>query len=213
MARVSISKEQWRIARIQWEGDPLVSYADIAEQLTTSRQAVKQHADRNGWQKKIDAAAVAEKAHIAADAKVSYVPVGTPEQAPSVYVETAENVDLSRAPMRPALPTPVPAGTDSQTASVMVEQGAVDMRAQVLAQHRTEWKAVRSKLYKLLKAGDSMPDGDTARAVKAVAESVKVLQEGERKAYGLEAPGDPRNPGAGRPAIVINRTKGKTIGR
>ena len=81
----------------------------------------------------------------------------------------------------------------------------MDARAQILTRHRQEWPAVRAQLYKAIKSTDY----DQARTVKAAAEAMKVVQDGERKAWGIDAGGDDNKP----TRIVIERTEGVRVVR
>jgi hypothetical protein len=198
MSRVVITKEQWEIARTQWEGDPLVSYGDIAKSLGTSRQTVKQHADRNDWQRRLDMQAVSEKAHAQADSKFTYSAVESSEQAPSVYADPSEIA--SRPPVRPGLPV-VPPGMPTEGALRAVETAAVDQRAEVLTKHRKELLAVRSQVYGAMKS----PDIEAAKRAKILAEGVKVLHDTERKAWGLDM--EPPKPGQPGTSVVVKITR------
>jgi hypothetical protein len=204
MARVVITKDQWGIARTQWENDPLVSYADIAESLGTSRQTVKQHADRNEWQRRLDLQAVSDRAHAQADSKFTYSAVESPEQSEPVYANPSEIG--SRPPVRPSLPV-VPAGVSPEVAQAAVASAAVDQRAEVLTTHRKELRAVRSQVYGAMKTADI----EAAKRAKIIAEGVKVLHETERKAWGLDAePPKPGQPGTG---VVVKVTRKQGIPR
>lgn len=55
--RRMIPPSRWRLARVAWEADCRLSYADIGRKLTVSRQAVFERARREGWarqRRKID---------------------------------------------------------------------------------------------------------------------------------------------------------------
>ncbi|MGF6608786.1 hypothetical protein OKW45_003708 [Paraburkholderia sp. WSM4175] len=49
MKRSSISPSRWKLARVSWEWDEGVSYAELGRRLRVTRQAVYQHACRDGW--------------------------------------------------------------------------------------------------------------------------------------------------------------------
>lgn len=49
MAR--LSKEQWEAARTRWEGEPDLSFGQLAKELGVSRPAVSKRADEEGWEK------------------------------------------------------------------------------------------------------------------------------------------------------------------
>lgn len=74
---------------------------------------------------------------------------------------------------------------------------ATARRAAVLERHRTEWNMPRKLAYEAAQSRDI----EKARLAKTIAESLRNIQEGERKAWGLDA-GEP-NGGA---VIVIDRS-------
>ena len=68
---------------------------------------------------------------------------------------------------------------------------------------RTEWAAARNQIYKALKSGDN----EQAKLAKLAGETLKLVQEGERKAWGLD--GGENEPGQVR--IVIERQEGVRV--
>jgi len=84
-----------------------------------------------------------------------------------------------------------------------VEDVAVDARAQILKRHRTEWVAPRNQIYKALKSGDT----EQAKLAKLAAETLKLIQDGERKAWGLES-GETEG---GQVKIIIERQEGVRV--
>jgi hypothetical protein len=204
MARVSISDEQWEVARLQWESDPMVTFADIAEELGTSRQAVQLRSKRKSWQRRLDLAAVAEKAHAAADSKFTHFAVDGPESTAPVYSGPAEIA--GRAPIARALPE-VPRDVPADKAAAVMERAAVDQRSEVLTTHRKELVAVRNQVYTAMKSTDI----DAAKRAKILAEGMKVLHEGERKAWGLDG-GETPKPGAA-VTVTVNRRAGVKVAR
>lgn len=197
MARVVIAPDQWERARLQWEGEPLLTYADIAKDLGISRQSVRERAGKDGWQRRLDLQAVAEKAHAQADSKFTYSPVDSPEQAPLPVADAAEFV--RRAPILPSSLPQVPPGVPIEQAQAAVEKAAVDQRSEVLTKHRKEILHVRQLAYDSI-AEMRKPSGDPDRAfhkgrhAKVIAETMKLVQDAERKAWGLDA--EPPKPGA-----------------
>lgn len=200
MARASISKEQWAAAKTVWENDPSVTFAEIAENLGTSRQTVQLCAKRNGWQRRLDMASVVERAHAEADSKFTQLPVDASGRAADVYAESPETG--LRARIERVTPQ-VPLNASPEEAGQAVEKAAVDRRSEVLNQHRKEWIGARSQIYNALKTQDI----DLAKRAKILAEGLKVLQDGERRAWGLDA--DEKKPGGGSGvSITINRRPG-----
>ncbi|MDF0605392.1 hypothetical protein HZU77_006975 [Neisseriaceae bacterium TC5R-5] len=62
---------------------------------------------------------------------------------------------------------------------------AADLRSDVLEQHRTEWQRHRNQ-YPPLEIGDEKAGFLRARIAKLAAEVIRLRQEGERKAWGLD---------------------------
>lgn len=202
MARIVITPEQWARARLQWESEPLVTYADIAEDLGIRRQSVRERAVRDGWQRRLNLQAIAEKAHAQADSKFTYLPVDSPEQ---MTLPVAGSSEISvRATSRATLPNP-PAGLPTEQAQVAVETSAVEQRAEVLTKHRRELLAVRSQIYSAIKNSDI----EAAKRAKILAEGVKVLHETERRAWGLDA----ELPKPGAPGSAVKVTVVRKSGR
>ncbi|WP_433703752.1 hypothetical protein [Paraburkholderia sacchari] len=209
MARIVITPEQWARARLQWESEPLVTYADIAEDLGIRRQSVRERAVREQWQRRLDLQAVAEKAHAQADSKFTYSPVDSPEQAALPVADAAEFV--RRAPILPSGLPQVPAGVPLEQAQAAVEKAAVDQRSEVLTKHRKEILHVRQLAYDSI-AEMRKPSGDPDKAfhkgrhAKVIAETMKLVQEAERKAWGLDAePPKPGTPGAPVKVTVVRK--------
>jgi hypothetical protein len=198
MARASISKEQWAAAKTVWENDPSVTFAELAENLGTSRQTVQLQAKRNGWQRRLDMAAVAARAHAEADSKFTQLPVDASSGAADVYAESPETG--MRARIERVTPQ-VPANASPEEAGQAVEKAAVDRRTEVLNQHRKEWIGARSQIYNALKTQDI----DLAKRAKILAEALKVLQDGERRSWGLD---NEQKPGGSGVSITINRKPG-----
>lgn len=75
---------------------------------------------------------------------------------------------------------------------------AVDVRAQVLDRHRKEWSAPRKIAYEAVQKGDF----ERAKLAKITAETLKLIQDGECRAYGItqEARG-----GDARTVVVVER--------
>lgn len=70
---------------------------------------------------------------------------------------------------------------------------AVDQRAAVLARHRQEWAGPRALAYEAMKKRDL----ELARLAKTNSETLRNIQEGERRAWGL----DPT--AADKPSVVV----------
>ncbi|MGF6641855.1 hypothetical protein [Paraburkholderia sp. MM6662-R1] len=209
-----VSRIQWAAARAMWESDPRINFVQIAESLGTTRQAVQKRSSVDGWAKRTDMDSVAEQAQRRADSKVEEeaAPSGESTAAsppkPSPVVRPA--IEMREPPvknrergLKAPLPVIPPESTEDEARRI-AHEAAVERRAEVLTTHRKEWIAVRTLAYATIKSKDM----EAARHVKTVAESLKIVQEGERKAWGLDT--EEKKPGSVQ--IVINRRAGVTIG-
>lgn len=96
--------------------------------------------------------------------------------------------------------------TDPRAAAVAASQAAdrlaVDLRGQVLDRHRREWAGPRKIAYKALQQadlGDTEGAFSTGRVAKVLAETLTLVQAGERNAHGI------RTTDIDMPAYVIDR--------
>lgn len=163
------SADSWRSFRIMWEADPLKTFEDIAKLSGCSRQAVGQRAKKEDWKKRVSPAAMAVAAQERAD-------------------------QIAKSPEPPAEPLKDPYEGenpgDSALASAVIEDG-VEQRAKILQRHRSEWNGARKHVYTAINNGDF----DKAKLAKITAEALKIVQDGERKAWGLDAEAEPQEIG------------------
>lgn len=211
LSRSKPTRIQWAAARAIWEGDPNVSFENIAESLNVSRSAVSMQAGRNGWTKRPPSETIADQAQVAADSKFEQEQRDKAAQsAPEPAHVVNGDSENSPPPVRRAIPAPasvvpeVPAGVTEEEAKRAAVATAIERRAEVLNTHRKEWTAVRTLAYASIKAKDI----EGAKHVKVVAESLKIVQDGERKAWGLDR--DENKPPS--VSITVNRRAGVTIG-
>lgn len=158
-----MSAEKWAEIRATWEADPRDGYTWVINEmgLTVSHVAILKRARNEGWAKKADLKTIVERAQAKADLKVTQRAAKVTEAATKVTEEVTKV-------------------TDSQS---------VDLRADVLDKHRSEWGDHRESF--LLE--DMLGEGGlgVARVAKTAAEAIKIRQEGERKAWGLDAISEP----------------------
>lgn len=223
-----VSRFQWAAARAMWESDPRISLVQIAESLGVSRQAAQKRANTDGWRKREDMEEVARQAHERADQKIEEDvapsrPVPKPPEPKPVKSNAAvhteppsvvQKVKTLEANLRPvpskngshglgaALPD-IPPSMPEEDARRVAHEAAVQRRAEVLTTHRKEWLAVRQLAYAAIKGKDDA----AARHVKTCSESLKIIQDGERKAWGLDA--DEKKPPSVQ--VIINRRAGVTL--
>lgn len=186
--------QRWILARARWEAEPQATFSDVAGWLGISKQGVQKHAKSFGWQKRLDMQTLATRAHLKADAQCD----GTIEQdagdgQPQALQVVAPGT-FSSGLSKPSIPT----DATLEQARQISEDAAVDERVELLARHRREWNAVRKLTYAAIETGD-LTD---ARMAKTTAEAVKTVQDGERKAWGLDS-------GDERPAkVIVERRSG-----
>ncbi|MFX1684900.1 hypothetical protein [Paraburkholderia sp. A1RO-5L] len=210
--RVRLSPIQWAAARGIYESDPTITLQQIADSLGCSRAAVSMRIKRGGWVQRQPPQSIAERANAAADSKFEAEQrekaVESDDRAPGVCEPDSDAdgaADPTRAAIRPPPVVPaIPPGTPEDQAGRMAVDTANGARAELVRQHRKEWGAVRSLAYASIKSRDM----EAARHVKVVAESLKIVQDGERRAWGLDT--DEKKPPTVQ--VSINRRAGVTIG-
>lgn len=84
-----------------------------------------------------------------------------------------------------------------QAMTEAAEETAVQLRAQVLDRHRKEWNAPRKLSYDAVKTKNF----DQMKMAKITAETLKIIQDGERRAWGIDSGPD----GGGKVTVVIER--------
>lgn len=181
-----LTETEWAQARAVWEADPKVNFVHIAAEFGVTKQAVALRAKKEGWQKQADMPHIVREAHRAADAK-SKPP--TPVGKKAVPGGEAEKPKIERT-----APAMLPSPQDRAEAV----NRAVDHRAELLGRHREEWKDVRAIVQQAIDTNDF----DKAKLGKITSEATKIIQEGERKAWGIDQDqGDEK----GKTTIIIER--------
>ena len=161
-AKPKLTPEQWLECQHRWEADHRDGYQWLVDEmnLPVSTPAVRKAAMKDGWRKSGSMKSIVQRAHIQADAK------------------SAAKVSLKVSP-ETMLPT------ETINPSISITEAAVDLRSGVIENHRDEWGEHRTTFPMSDMLGE---DGlGIARVAKTVAESIKIRQEGERKAWGLDA--------------------------
>jgi len=156
MAR--LTKDQWLEARQQWEADPTISYAALAERIGVSDVAVLKAAKREGWVKSGSLASINRAAHIKADAAIQVTPQVSDTANHEVSAQTSKK--------------PLPASTELST----------DLRAKLIQSHRAEWRK-HASLYPLEGIKEDFGLGKSA---KISSEMLSIRQKAERIAWGMD---------------------------
>lgn len=157
-----MTREEWGEVRKRWELDPRDGYLWIVREmnLPVTDKAVLGRAKKEGWSKRASLASIVEAAQRKADAK-----------------------KVTRPAARKLTPV-----TDGES---------TDVRAEVIEKHRNEWSEHRERfpldavvsydknhpeLTEVTSGGEKL-----ARVAKTVAETIRLRQQGERDAWGLDA--------------------------
>jgi len=202
MADAKTTPEQWQRARIQWETEPLASYAQIAESLAVSKPLVGQHAKREGWQKRLTSEAVSAKAREKVDSKFTENPARSEIQA--------AGVDAAPQQKRHTVELPdIPLGLSETDARAAAEAAVIAKREALLERHGKELDAVRGLAYGSIKRAGQDDAFETGKHAKVVAEALKIVQEQELKRMRM-VDGDGGNK-APRALIVVNQVAGLRI--
>ena len=146
-------------ARALWEGDPLISKRQVAEEMnipyaTIDRWSKGDEGRGEVWAK--STTDMSQRAHAAADTyrgKLS-------ELGPEITTEQ------QRQAMKEA-----------------AEETAVELRAKVLERHRKEWNVPRG----LVSEAVASRDFNKAKLAKITSETLKIIQDAERKAWGVDS--------------------------
>jgi hypothetical protein len=180
-----LSDAEWAQARAVWEADPKVNFVHIAAEFNVTKQAVAARAKKEGWQKQADMPHIVREAHRAADAK-------SKPPTPIARKDAPEPAD------KPKVERTAPAMLPSPQDRAEAVTRAVDHRAELLSRHRSEWESVRALVQKAV----DLEDFDAAKLGKITSEATKIIQEGERKAWGIDQDqGDEK----GKTTIIIER--------
>lgn len=157
------SEEVYATARILYESTPGMTFVKLAEETGISWRTLENRSRKDGWKKN----------HL-------LLPTSLGEAAQAVADKYAGKV----AEYGPEL------GVDAAKQAAMVETAtevAVDVRAQLIERHRREWGAIRSLVYETLR---TKTYGDHAKLAKISSETLQIIQANERKAWGIDKPGD-----------------------
>lgn len=203
MSKSSPTDAEWAHVRRLWETTPRMTYGDAGRMLGVSRQAAALRAGKEGWKKDADLSAISRKAHAEADASTS---------TPSAD-ETMVNAGLQQVRANPELREQAQAALERAVARVAdkqieaAEETAVKLRAKLLESHRKEWMSVRAIVWDAI----NRKDFDRAKLGKITSEAMRIIQEGERKAWGLDLEeGKDKGPAPGEPTrLIIERREMK----
>lgn len=177
-----IPEERKAAARALYESTPGMSQEQVADEVGVSRRTVEEWVRKDGWNKAplLPQTGMTEAAQKVADRYTGKL---------ADYGD-----DISAEQKQVAL----------QETAV---ETAVDLRAQLLDRHRREWQPIRNRVYKQLDPRTPMDEKtrfEMSKTTKINAETLAILQLGERKAWGIDKPGE--DAGQQNVTVVIERS-------
>ncbi len=163
----SLSPKLWIAARAMYESDKTATYQSVADEFGLSRTTVDRRSRQEQWVKYVDnLAGMSERAHHIAD--------------------------NAKAALDDAGPDLTPEAQAKVQAAVTEETGA-EVRARILKRHRDEWAAPRKIAYEAIQkgaAGNIPAAFEQAKLAKITSEVLRNVQDGERKAWGMDRGGE-----------------------
>ena len=189
---------EWAHVRRLWETTPRMTYGDVGRLLGVSRQAAAQRGAKEGWVKEADLSAISRKAHAQADAG-SPAPAGLHAPKDAVVASSLQQLRSDpkfRQQLQDELRQAARQAADEVVKQQVeaAEKTAVELRAKLLESHRKEWMSVRAIVWDAI----NRRDFERAKLGKITSEAMRIIQKGERKAWGLDldekdkaAPGEP----------------------
>lgn len=154
--------ERYAAARAIYEGMPGMTFAKLAEETGLGKSTLERRANVECWKKNYTAANLPAMGEAAQKAADTYSGK-VAEYGPEI--------------------------TDEQKAQVVAEvstETAVDLRAQILDRHRREWAAPRKLAYEAMQKRDF----ELAKLAKINSETLRNIQDGERRAWGIDKAND-----------------------
>lgn len=165
------AKEKWAVFRALWENDPTQDFAQIGRMAGCSKQSVSARAKREDWKRTPQTVqTLLQRAHISADKRS--------------LARKPEKLDPPPGPDLVEEPEPVrPVPPESEDRIEAVVQGAVgDKLGEIINRHRDEWMGARRRIYEAVNGNDF----NKAKLGKITAEAFRIIQDGERKAWGID---------------------------
>jgi hypothetical protein len=165
----ALTDHEWAEVRREWEtsahrGLGWLS-AKAGGRWDISEEALRRRRAREGWRKRLDMPDVVLRAHAAADRAI--------EEAERATEAMRGGVVPGVAPPPDAVPGPD-------------ETAAPDVRTRLVEMHRAEWRAARRLVWAAMRAAEEARGLDKARFAEMAARTLHTLQDGERKAWGLD---------------------------
>lgn len=157
-----MSDERLAAARALYEGTPGMTLSKCAAEAGLSEASIKKYAEAQNWRKNF----------------------GPDRQMTEAAQKAA---DMFKAKIEDAGPE-ITAEQKAVAAQQVGAELAMDERAKMLDRHRREWAAPRAMSAEAvsLRNNDPLKAFERAKLAKITAETLKIVQDGERKAWGLD---------------------------
>lgn len=155
------TEDRYAAARALYEGTPGMTLKKAAEEAGLGKSNVERRANTEGWKKNFKDGQMTAAAQAAADMFKSRMDDFGPEA-------TAEQREVAT--------------------QELIEKVSIDLRGEMLDRHRREWAAPRAMSAEAVRLRDVDAEKSFTRAklAKITAETLKIVQDGERKAWGLD---------------------------
>lgn len=162
VGRPPISDERMAAARALYEGTPGMTLERVARETGMNASTIGLRAKAENWRKNF----------------------GPDRQMTEAAQKAA---DMFKAKIEDAGPE-ITAEQKAVAAQEVAAELAMDERAKMLDRHRREWAAPRAMSAEAvrLRESNSVLAFERAKLAKITAETLKIVQDGERKAWGLD---------------------------
>lgn len=160
-------------AQALYESDPNITTTEIARQVGCAPRTLQDWAKDGKWKRCMQP--MSNRAHMIADQFKTELEAIGPDPTP----EQKEVI-----------------------ANAIIEKDATGQRADVLSRHRKEWNNLRGLLQRAIVQAVEAKGFEAAKFSKIIAENLTLIQNGERKAWGMDKGGDDDN------VVVIDRRNG-----
>lgn len=165
---MKLTHDEWKTAQHIWENDtrPGFQWLKLELKLDCTISAIKQQARKKGWQKKVTPREIKDRVFLEADKQIKM---------------------LSKLPLE----------KQHKDAQVAVER-AIILRTDIIVKHRNEWQDFDKQFQPVLKNVENYKIEDdyfrkSSYNLKTLAETIRIKQDGERKAWGLDTATDDDN--------------------
>jgi hypothetical protein len=186
MAR--LTADEWAELRAEWEASPRQGLRWLilkgGGRWDIDEEPVRKRRMREGWAKRTSDADMARSAREGADRLSEADPPDSaaagaegPPGEGAIVGDVGDAAQKSAAPDFGVRPDPVAAA----------DAAGLDLRTRLIDRHRREWDAARAGVYATMKIAEKAQGFERAKFAKIVTEALRNIQEGERKAWGLDA--------------------------